>query len=316
NINEAWNFSVGLRAEKTDATGDLQAFRSDLSEPPVELNYLSWFPSAGLTWQVKPMHTLALNYGRRINRPDYNVLNPFNNRISELSYEKGNPRLSPEIVNNLELGYTLKYRYNFKIAYSQTTNQITRLIAPDEDNELAGFISWDNLAEQTIWSANVSLPMDVMKGWNAYVNLSAQYQNNQATYENGASIDIQQYSYNIYMQHTIDLPAKFKGEVSGWFSGPGIWGGVFLYETSYSLNFGLQRKFLNDQLNVKLSANDVTYQSGWSGYSEFDGLLSTGRGRWDSRRVNLSMSYRFGNENVKSRKRKTGMEDEAGRVGN
>ncbi|MEZ4932105.1 MAG: outer membrane beta-barrel family protein [Saprospiraceae bacterium] len=316
NINEAWNFSVGLRAEKTDATGDLQAFRSDLSEPPVELNYLSWFPSAGLTWQVKPMHTLALNYGRRINRPDYNVLNPFNNRISELSYEKGNPRLSPEIVNNLELGYTLKYRYNFKIAYSQTTNQITRLIAPDEDNELAGFISWDNLAEQTIWSANVSLPMDVMRKAGTHTSTSAPNTKTTKRLMKTAHPLISSSTAIIFtcnIRSTCLQNSKGKFRV-GFLAG--IWGGVFLYETSYSLNFGLQRKFLNDQLNVKLSANDVTYQSGWSGYSEFDGLLSTGRGRWDSRQVNLSMSYRFGNENVKSRKRKTGMEDEAGRVGN
>ena len=315
-LGKKWSFSAGLRAEQTDATGDLQAFLPELQEEPVELNYLSWFPSAGLTWQIKPMHSLALNYGRRINRPDYNVLNPFNNRISELSYEKGNPFLRPEIVNNIELGYTLKYRYNFKIAYSRTNDQITRLIGPDEVDERAGFISWDNLAEQQIWSANASLPMDVMKGWNAYVSLSAQYQDNQATYEDGATIDLQQYSYNIYMQHTIDLPAKFKGEVSGWFSGPGIWGGVFVYETSYSLNLGLQRKFLNDQLNVRLSVNDIFYQTGWDGFSEFDGLYSTGSGRWDSRRASLSLSYRFGNENVKSRKRTTGLEDEAGRVGN
>ena len=314
-INEKWNFSAGLRAEQTNATGDLQAFKTELQEDPVELDYLSWFPSAGLTWQIKPDHLLAVNYGRRINRPDYNVLNPFNNRISELSYEKGNPMLSPEIVNNLELGYTLKYRYNFKIAYSRTTDQITRLIAPDEDDEKAGFISWVNLAKQTIWSANISAPIDVMEGWSAYFNINAYHQDNQDISVGGATVDIQQFSYNIYSQHTIDLPAGFKGEISGWFSGPGIWGGVFLYETSWSLNLGLQRKFLKDKLNARLSANDLFYQSGWNGYSEYNGLLSTGRGRWDSRRVSLSLGYRFGNENVKSRKRKTGMEDEAGRVG-
>ena len=314
-LSEKWSISAGLRAEQTDATGDLQAFVAERQEEPVQLNYLSWFPSAGLTWNIKPMHSLALNYGRRINRPDYNVLNPFNNRISELSFEKGNPELSPEIVNNLELGYTLKYRYNFKIAYSRTTDQITRLIAPDDKDERAGFITWANLAEQTIWSTNVSLPFDVRKGWNAYFSLSAFYQDNQADYGDGATVDVQAFSYNIYTQQTIDMPGKFKGEISGWFNGPGIWGGVFIYETSFSFNLGLQRKFLNDKLNAKLSANDLFYQTGWDGYSKFDGLYSTGLGRWDSRRVSLSLSYRFGNENVKSRKRTTGMEDEAGRVG-
>ena len=121
-------------------------------------------------------------------------------------------------------------------------------------------------------------------------------------------------SYNIYQQHTITLPGGFKGEVSGWFSGPGVWGGVFRYNTSWSLNLGVQKKFLNDQLNVKLAFNDLFFKSGWNGISEFNGLISEGRGNWDSRRGSLSLSYNFGNQKVKSRNRKTGLEDEAGRV--
>ena len=117
------------------------------------------------------------------------------------------------------------------------------------------------------------------------------------------------------MQHTIDLLAKLKGEVSGYYSGPGIWGGVFEYGPTWSLNLGLQRKFLKDKLNVKVAANDIFYQSGWNGFSEFNGLRSEGMGRWDARRYSVSLSYRFGNDKVKSRKRKTGLEEEGKRVG-
>lgn len=314
-ISEKWNFSAGLRAEQTDATGDLKAFLPELEEEPVKLNYLSWFPSAGLTWQVAPKHALALNYGRRINRPDYNVLNPFNNQLSQLSFQKGNPFLRPEIVNNIELGYTLQYRYNFKVGYSVTEDQITRLISPDDEDPRAGFISWDNLSTQKIWSANISAPVQIAKKWNAYFNISGSYLDNQADYGNGAVVDVQKFTYSIYQQHTIDLPWKLKGEVSGYYSGPGVWGGVFEYESSWSLNLGLQRKFLQDQLNVRISANDIFYETGWDGFSNFNGLLSTGYGRWDSRRVGLSLSYNFGNQKVKSRKRKTGLEEEAKRVG-
>jgi outer membrane receptor protein involved in Fe transport len=314
-LGKKWNLSLGLRAEQTDAAGDLQAYRPELQEPPVELNYLNWFPNAGLTWQVAPQHMLALAYGRRINRPDYNVLNPFNNQLSELSYEKGNPFLQPEIVNNVELGYTLAYRYNFKLAYSRTTNQITRLIAPDDVDPRASFITWDNLAEQKIYSLNISAPVQISTGWNAYFNLSGSHLDNQADYGNGAVVDVQAWTYNIFQQHTIDLPAGFKGEVSGWFSGPGVWGGVFIYETSWSLDLGLQRKFLNDKVNAKLSVSDIFYESGWDGYSEFNGLYSVGGGRWDSRRIALSLTYNFGNENVKSRRRETGLEEERNRLG-
>lgn len=314
-LGKKWKFSAGLRAEQTDATGDLQAFLPELQEPPVELNYLSWFPNAGLTWDMAEKHTFSLNGGRRINRPDYNVLNPFNNQISQLSYERGNPFLNPEIVNNLELGYTLAWRYNFKLAYSRTTDQITRLIAADANDPRAGFISWANLADQTIIGISISAPVQILPFWNAYFNVSASQLDNQADYGNGDVVDIQAFTYNIYQQHTFDLPLGLKGEISGWYSGPGVWGGVFLYESSWSLDLGLQRKFLKDRLNVRLGLSDLFYQTGWDGYSDFGGLLSYGGGRWDSRRISLSAGYRFGNDNVKSRKRSTGIEAEAGRVG-
>jgi len=313
-VNEKLNFSAGLRVESTDAVGDLKAFLPELQKDPVDLNYTDLFPSAGLTYNLAYNKTLSLNYGRRINRPDYNVLNPFTVQLSELSFQKGNEKLNPEIVNNFELGYTLNFRYNFKLSYSKTTDQITRLIAPDDEDPRAGFITWANLAEQTIYGLNISAPFSVKEWWNVYMNVSSGYLDNQADYGDGAIVDVQAFTFSTFQQHTFNLPGGFTGEISGWFSGPGVWGGVFEYDSSYSLNFGLQKKFFNDLMNVKLSANDVTYQSGWSGFSEFDGLFGEGRGNWDSRRVSLSMSYNFGNSNVKSRKRSTGIEDESKRV--
>lgn len=314
-LNDKISISTGLRVEHTDSKGELMAFVPELQEPPVDTNYTNLFPTLGISYQAAPMHAFSVNYGRRINRPDYNVLNPFKEQLSELSFSKGNPFLRPEIVNNVELGYTYQYRYNLKLGYSRTTDQITRLIGPDDSDPRAGFINWDNLAEQTVWSGNLSAPITVTDKWNAFINLSGSYTDNQATYPDGAVVDVQAWTYNIFQQHTITLPGGFTGEVSGWFSGPGVWGGVFKYDTSWSLNLGLQKKFLNDQLNARLSANDLFFQSGWSGQSEFDGLRSVGAGNWDSRRVSLSLSYNFGNSNVKSRKRQTSIEDEKGRVG-
>jgi outer membrane receptor protein involved in Fe transport len=313
-INEKLNFSAGLRLEQTDASGDLQAFVAELQEPPIHLEYIDYFPSLGLTYQYKPQHSFSLNYSRRINRPDYNVLNPFRVQQSELSFRKGNPFLQPEIVNKYELNYTLKYRYNFKLSYNKTDNQITRLIAPDDEDPRAGFITWANLAEQKIYAANIAAPIDITDKWNVFLNINGSFKDNQARYDDGGVVDVQSWSYGFYQQHTFKLPKAFTGEISGWFSGPGIWGGVFEYETSWSLNLGLQRKFFNDQMNVRLAINDIFDQSGWSGFSEFNGLYAEGMGNWDSRKVSMSVSMNFGNRKVKSRKHKTGIEDETGRV--
>jgi outer membrane receptor protein involved in Fe transport len=314
-LGEKLNFIGGLRAEQTEATGSLTPFLASKEEEPVELSYLSWFPSAGLTYKVSKMNSLSLNYGRRINRPDYNVLNPFRTQTSELSLGKGNPFLQPEIVNNFELGYTLAYKYNFKLAYSRTADKITRLIGPDDIDPRASFVSWDNLATEEVYSFNASLPFNIKKWWSVFMNMSATYLNNQADYGEGAIVDVQNFGYMVFQQHTFTLPKGFKAEVSGYYSGPGVWGGVFRYEANWSLNAGLQRDFFKNKLKARLAVNNIFRNVGWKGSSEFDGLKNVGSGRFDNSFVSFSLSYNFGNQKLKSRKRKTGLDSESKRVG-
>ena len=314
-LNEQWNLTAGLRTEHTNSRGTLTVFNNQLSEPPTEQNYLSFFPSFGLTYAPQRGNTWSLNYGRRINRPDYVVLNPFRTQLSELDFAIGNPNLRPEIVNNAELGYTYKYRFNFKLAYSLTQDKITRLIGTDDSDPRASFINHDNLARQQVINLSASLPFQINDRWSAFINASGNYLHNSADYPDGNVIDVGAWGYNFFQQHTFKLGKGFTGELSGWFSGPGIWGGVFIYEPSYSINVGLQKRFLRDQLNVKVGFNDLFDQSFWSGFSDFDNLLQYGQGDWDARRFSVSLSYNFGNNNVKSRKRKTGLEDEKKRVG-
>jgi iron complex outermembrane recepter protein len=310
------SFTSGLRGEQTNIKGILTVFSEDLKEAPFVLDSLILFPTLGFTYSKNPNHSYALKYGKRINRPDYKVLNPFREQLSELSYSRGNKSLQPEIVNNIEFSYTLKYMYNFSLSYSNISNQITRLIGPDPVDSRASYISWDNLATQKLLSLNVSIPHQFNKWWSSYFNGGLSYIDNQADYGMNGKVDVQALTYNIYQQQTFSLTKGFKGEFSGFYSGPGVWGGVFLYEALYSLDLGLSKKFLQDKFNVRLSASDIFFTSGWKGVSTFNGLRGEGSGNYDSRRINLALNYDFGNFNVKSRKRSTSSESELKRIQN
>lgn len=312
-INDKLRFSAGLRLEHTDAVGDLNAFLPELNEEPVIFNYFNWFPSAGLTYQASKDHTYGVNYSRRINRPDYKVLNPFREQASELAFSKGNPFLQPEIADNAEVNYTYKYTYNLKVAYSHTGNKIARLISPDEDDPRAGFITWENLATQEVYSANLSFPISPAKWFSTYFNLNASYIKNRAEYENGSTIDINAFTYNIFLQNTFTIPGDWKLELSGFYNGPGVWEGVMLTDPIYAINVGVQKRFF-DKFNVRLNCSDIFFTNQWSGTMNFNGLKGEMMGGWDSRRINLSISYDFGNQNVKARKRQTGLEAESKRV--
>lgn len=313
-IFNTWNISLGLRVEKTKANGDLEAFVAELDEPPVKLNYVNWFPSAGLTWQPNENNNYSFSYGRRINRPNYFLLNPFTDQITQLSFEKGNPFLKPEIVNNFEIGYSHSSKYNFKVYYSRTKDKITRLIGPDENDPRATFSTFANLGSQTIFGSTTNISLSVNNWFKSYFNFSTSYINNKADFGNDAQIDVQLFSYKIYSQNTINLPKGLNVEISGYYNGPNIFGAVFEIEPNWSMDIGVQRKFFSDKLNVRLIATDIFYKSGFEGIATFDGLTYFGSGLRDSRRLSINLSYNFGNKNLKSRNRNQGLDSEQKRV--
>ena len=313
-ISDKWYLSLGLRSEKTSVNGDLQAFVPELDEPPVKLDYLNWFPSLGLTWQANEKNNFSFNYGRRINRPNYFILNPFIDQITELSFEKGNPFLRPEIANNFEIGYSRASNYNFNIFYNRTKDKITRLVGPDENDSRATFSTFENLGSQTVFGFNSNITLAVNNWLKTYFNFSGSYIDNQANFDHDAIIDLQVFSYKIYSQNSVKLGNGFYAEISGYYNGPNIFGGNFKMKPNWSMDLGLQRKFLNEDLNVRLVATDIFYQSRFEGVAEFGGLTYFGSGQRDSRRLSINLAYSFGNQSLKLRNRNQGLEKEQKRV--
>ena len=313
-FSERVGYSAGLRVEATDARGLLTEFVGQTTSESLDSTYLSLFPTLGLTYNATEKSVLSLRYGRRINRPNYNVLNPFRVQLNELSFERGNPSLGPEIVDNVELGLSYASRYQFKLAYSHTAAAIARLFSPDDDNPRAGFATYDNLAAQDVLSLTASAPVGLTEWWNAYVNATASYIDNRADYGSDGSVDVGQFNYRILLQQTFSLPGQLTAELTGLYVSAGVSEGIFEYDDYGLVNFGLQRQFLDGRLNAKVSVNDIFRTVIINGRSYFNGLLVEGRIQRDSRRAALSLSYNFGNQKVTRRSRDTGLDDAAGRV--
>ncbi len=85
-----WSFQFGVRMEQTHASGDLIAIKG-VSGKKVDTTYLNFFPSGGVTYYINKSNALGVTYSRRIDRPSYQDLNPFEYKLDELTYEKGNP---------------------------------------------------------------------------------------------------------------------------------------------------------------------------------------------------------------------------------
>ena len=303
-----WKFQGGLRAEQTYSEGDLTAF-TEQSNKNVKREYLNWFPSAGLTFQTNKFNKTALIYSRRIQRPNYQNLNPFESQINELSFRKGNPFLQPQFTENIKLSNIYKYKLNTSITYSYISDYFAEVSEADGDRK--SFINTRNVADQQIYNFSVSYPLQIKKWWSIYASTYLYY--TKFTANNPAFIPIDRVVYGGYAQSSFKLPKNYKFEISGWYSSPSIWRGTFRTESIGSLNLALQKTWKS--WTAKVSVNDILYTVPWRAENKFGDLAISGTGGGDSRNVVFFLSYSFGHNDVKEkRKRSTGSEDEQNRL--
>lgn len=308
---ENWNFQAGLRLEQTHSDGMLTAMNPSDNENVVR-NYVDLFPSMSVGFQANAKNSFQLNYSRRLQRPNYQDLNPFRSRIDDLTFELGNPFLNPEYANNIQLSHNYNYRFTTTVGFSHTSDLITRFT--DIEGERGSYITYLNLSDQYNYSISISAPISITEKWSSYTSLTGYMTENKADYGDGKTVDISQKTFNIYSQQTLSLPKDWNLELSGWYNSPSLWGGTFEMKSMYSIDFGIQKKILDGNGNLKLSVSDIFRSTQWNGTSQFGELYMHAFGIGDSRNAKLSFTYKFGNQKIKTRKRKTGLEEEESRI--
>jgi iron complex outermembrane recepter protein len=311
-LNTKWSLQAGLRMEQTNSEGKLTRADSIFqSDNRVKRNYLDLFPSAAIAFNINPKHTLSLTYSRRIDRPTYQDLNPFENKLDELTYQKGNAFLRPQYTDNVELTHTFMGFLNTTVGYSYVKDYATE--ATDTINN-ATFVQQKNLAQQQIISFNIGSPLPIKKWWNGYVNIWYNYQMFDGKIGDNV-VDRDVPSYGAYMQHSFTLGKDYTAEISGWFNGPSVWGGTWRTKSQGAVDIGIQKLLFQKKATIKISATDLFFTAPWSAVNNFGGLYIDGGGNWESRTFRVSFSYRFGSNQIKnSRERKTGLESESRRI--
>lgn len=307
-----WGWSAGLRAEYTLSEGELSDLDGNLDRKTPR-DYLDFFPSLGVSFNPNRKNAFNFNYSRRIDRPNYQDLNPFEFKMSELSFRKGNAFLDPQYTHSLKVSHTFNYRLTTSLSYSYVDDFFAQLM--DTINQEASFIMIDNLATQQVWNLNVSYPFSINQWWNGYANVNGGYVKNKANYGEGKVVDLAVPTFNMYAQTSFILPKGFVAELSGWYNAGGLWGGIFENRPMGGVDAGLQYNFQNDRGNIKFSVGDLFNSMVWGGESDFGAQYVDATGGWESRQYRLNITYLLGNQKVKkNRGRKTGIDEEKDRM--
>ena len=311
-INKRLNIQLGVRAEQTNSRGILTSLQST-SNDDVKRQYLNWFPSGGLSYRPSMKHMWSFNFSRRIQRPNYESLNPFEYQTDELSFVKGNPFLQPQYTNSVKISHTYRFKVTSSIGYSYVSDffaQITDTLGTNKN-----FLTPRNVADQETYNFSIGSPFSIKDWWNVYVSINGSYTKYTGNDDKFQAIEIP--ALNFYGQSSFSLGKGVTFEISGWFNSPSIWGGTYLTRSIGALNLALQKKWLDDDLSFRVSFNDILFTNPWRANMQYGALDINGTGGWESRHVIAYLSYAFGRKEIKAaRDRKTGLEEENDRVGN
>ena len=282
-------------------------------EKNVKRNYIDFFPSGALTLTPNEKNSFNLSYSRRIDRPSYADLNPFEDKIDELTYQKGNAFLRPQYTNVFEFTHTYKSKFNTTLSYSHIKDFRTTIIDTTERNRV--FRTVKNLASQDIFNFNFSAPITITKWWNAFFTANAYNSFYKADFGTNKKINLNIFAYSFFAQQTFALTDGFTFELSGFYNSPTIWGGTFKTDAVYNVDAGIQKSIFKKNGNIKISYTDILRSQTFRGISDFGGAYLDVSGRGESTQLRINFTYRFGNKQVKAaRQHKSGLEEENNRI--
>jgi hypothetical protein len=308
---------AGLRAEQTNVSGNLKSLEKStddnmMDKSTFKKHYIDFFPSVNVTIFPRTESQLALSYSRRIDRPVYQNLNPFEYRINEYTYHKGSTSLRPQYTNTVSLTHTFRYKLNTTLSYSHVSDVFGNLV--DTAQGLKGYLVNANIASQNVASLNISYPFE-FRNYSLFANVNTLYSDFAGDFGVGRGINLSSWTVNIYAQNSYRFGHGWSAEVSGFYSSPSIWQGTMKASYIWAVDAGVQKNVLNGNGTIKASVSDVFHSMKWTATSNFAGQSIAAAGNYDSRQFKINFTYRFGNQKLKpSRQRSSGLEEEMKRA--
>lgn len=298
-------FSVkaGLRGEHTVVRGHQlgNAMKKDSS---FAYNYTSLFPTAFVSYKLDSSGStqLTFSYGRRIERPAYQDLNPYISPLDKFSLYVGNPFLRPSYTHDLSLSYSITPSIVVTAIYNVTDDVSIEALTLNGNNYLS---RPDNLGKNRIMGVWVNSSLKPAKWWT--LNLYAEVQDRH--YE-GKLFTRYMDTSGIYVGGNLTNQFQFgKGwtaELTGSARSSILVGQVSL-GALWLLNAGIQKKVLKNKGSIRLAVRDIFFSSIRNGeIHNLPGAIATFRNKSDLRTFTLGLSYNFGKASQESRTRRNG----------
>ena len=298
----AISIQAGLRVESTKLTGE-QLGNIQNPDTSFTRNYTSVFPTFYTSWKMDSLanNTLTFSYGRRINRPYFQDLNPFISPLDKFTFYSGNPNLLPTYSHNFSLAHSYKSLFTTTLNYSKTLDGINETL---EIRDGIYYSRPGNIANSQTFSISLegSIPITKWYNFNSYFELSHLRFKSQLYTEELKSSGTY---YYLSATNSFKIGKGWSADLIGFYRSDLVYAQLLLKEYG-QINLGVKKKILDNAGTLKLSVNDLFYtRTG-------DGIINNLRltnadwnSTFDSRTATLTFSWRFGKSTLKKKKYKS-----------
>ncbi len=295
-----WSVQTGLRVETTEYSGHQYGnpMRSDSS---FKSSYISAFPTVYIGYKPQKNHSFTMSYGRRINRPDYEDLNPFLFFIDKYTYDSGNPYLKPMYSDVAELSHTFKNWLTSTLNYTYTQDLFAELF---EERGFATLLKNGNFGRSHNTSLSVNAMINVKRWWKANLYSEGRYLDFTGIVA-GKAVKNHGGVYLFHLQNSFTFNKGWSAEVTGLYRSLAMEGQMRIRQIG-RIDLGVQKQILKNKGSIKLNARDVLLTMIPRGNINFQNTRASFRQVNDSRGVTLSFQYKFGKPMKSMSKKKSG----------
>lgn len=283
---------LGFRVENTNSKGNSTSMNEVDSN-----HYTNLFPSLFIQHAFNDNNQLGFSYSYRIGRPNYYLLNPFLFMVDPYTYLQGNPYLKPQFTHSLGINYTYQGKWITSVGYNYTHDLFTQVLEQNDETN-AIYLTYQNLSKAIYFNLSETAQFNIATWWHFNATAIGMYKRVISNAAGAATLS--RWSYSGNMSNTILLPKAWSMELSGQYQSSQLGGNVILMQ-QYQVNVGIQKRLMNNKASLKLSVDDLFNTNKGGQIAKYGNVNILLINRWNSRKLNVSFSYNFGNDNFKTR---------------
>jgi len=298
-LPKSWSILAGGRFENTYIQGNpSSAGETDLT--PFSSDYQIYIPSLTIQKQLSSTQTLKLSYSKRITRPSYQLLDPYVIKTNILGQTEGNPELSPEVSQTIELNYNTFIKsslVNASIYYRHITGVIESIANPIKVDSLAGTLTQSHNADENnsfgfnfFTSVNPIKILTLRTNINIYTYDPTPYAAYASDFTN-TSVKVQ---YNIFGAASLNFSSGLIMELFAVENSPRY----TLQGSSPSfsiLGFGIRKQILKKKGSIGLNTIEpFSKYKYFDSYTASPGFVQSSTFAFPFRSVGVTFSYSFG----------------------